>query len=132
MSKSILAVAREVRQWAEDFQQEHPKAFPRDTLKGLCAVCAVRLFVCLQRAGHKPTYVENGWHAFVLCRGWVVDIAATQFGDKFDPVCMIPQTEAEESFWELMTTTTHLNTVLHLLHAWSDNRAAPFLNDILC
>lgn len=66
------------------------------TLGGLCAVASDVLIRAFAARGIEATLVhgkfhcngwkDGGWHCWVECNGYVVDITASQFGAQFPPV----------------------------------------------
>lgn len=131
--KAISSIVSEVREWAEALQRKHAYRFPRLDLANMCSVCALRLFIRLQREGYAPVYAQSHCHAFVLCNDLVLDVTATQFGLGLGQICILPEIESKEyDFWEVETTSKHLNTVLHIVKQWPswDRYIAPFLNAV--
>ena len=75
-----VAIARSVRQWAEDLAkttEEYP-----DSLGGLCAIASAELFNRLKGAGFDNTLIAyTDKHVYVVLDGYVIDVTATQFGN---------------------------------------------------
>jgi hypothetical protein len=74
----ITDVAYRVRYFGELFQQGHCREFHPD-LTGMCGICAYFLFRALKKKNLHPAFSSNHCHSFVIIKGFVVDVTATQF-----------------------------------------------------
>lgn len=88
----IKRIARDVRVWAEKLQEEQQQW--DDNLGCMCVIASYELFKRLHKARLDPTICfadcDNYGHAFIRCRGYVVDVTATQFARKIDKVSIVP------------------------------------------
>lgn len=75
--QKVRAIGRETRAWAERVAKRTGE-YPRD-LCGMCAIAAGRLHKELRKAGFESVLAANSGHCFVLVKGYVVDVTATQF-----------------------------------------------------
>lgn len=85
--RKCLNAARRARRAVERYRDEYNRA-NKDLqicadLEGLCAIASVKLFNELQKEGIKATIVEGDCHAFVMYKGYVIDVTAEQFGEPF-------------------------------------------------
>lgn len=74
----ITKIMKRVRKWAEKVQAQNPYSYGAD-LCGLCAVASKELARRLQKHGYKCQLACNDFHCFVLYKGRVLDVTATQF-----------------------------------------------------
>lgn len=75
----VARIAEQVREWAENYQRQHPHDY-FDNLCGLCGKASAVLCHVLQRAGIPAIVCSNNCHAFVMVDNyWLVDITSTQF-----------------------------------------------------
>ncbi len=78
----VLAIAKKVRSWAEEKALEWE--FPSD-LMGMCAIASAKLHESLKHAGFPSKIGYNPDHCFVIYKGFVLDVTATQFKEE-EPV----------------------------------------------
>lgn len=76
MRSKLYNAARRARRWAEKNRQSY---YCTDDMCGLCGVAAVKLWEELRKDGIKAQIACHDYHAFVLYRGYIVDVTATQF-----------------------------------------------------
>jgi len=75
----LATILRETRAWAEEVQAQFPFDYG-DDLCGLCAVASKELFTRLKANGFKDVLIAcNDCHCFVIYKGRVLDVTATQF-----------------------------------------------------
>lgn len=84
--KRIKVIASNTREWAEKYAAENynensGRHFQQD-LNGMCAIASAELYKRLTRAKIPAVICENKKHCFVMCRGYVVDVTATQFSNQ--------------------------------------------------
>lgn len=77
----ITQLAEKAREWAEKEQEKNPKSFKKN-LTGLCAKANSYLFSLLKENQIESHIVINNYHCFLLYEGYVIDVTATQFGEK--------------------------------------------------
>jgi hypothetical protein len=105
-TQDIKEIAIQARAWAEDYQLKHPKHFP-ECLASLCAISSAYLSHKLTQNNIDNKIVvcdtDRVIHCFVICNDYIVDITATQFGNKFKAVEIknIKDVNLKETnFWE--------------------------------
>ncbi len=64
------------RNWAEDTRD---RVHAPSDLMGMCAIASAHLHRVLKDVGVKTTIAANDGHVFLLLRGCVLDVTATQF-----------------------------------------------------
>lgn len=74
----LFGIAKKARAKCERVNNKHD-LFP-DTLDGMCGIASAYLFKELKKHKLNPTLAENSSHCFILCKGYIVDITASQFG----------------------------------------------------
>lgn len=85
MKELLIRIAKETRTWAENLYNHKTLLGNKDWYQGLggmCAICSVELADRLKKVGFSPNIAKNDTHVFVLCDGYLIDITATQFGQK--------------------------------------------------
>jgi hypothetical protein len=117
-AKDIKEIAIQARAWAEDYQLKHPKHFP-ECLASLCAISSAYLSHQLTQNNIENSIAfcntDRVAHFFVICQDKIIDITATQFGNKFKAIEIRDLEEIdlkETNFWE---TTYIFNTPSELL-----------------
>jgi hypothetical protein len=96
----IREIATVARAWAEHRNEQLDYAYDND-LGGMCAIASAHLLTQLHGAGFKAAHaVGNHGHYFVMWRGWVVDITASQFS-KPDVYIVRHRDLSEEGEWKI-------------------------------
>ncbi len=95
--------------------------FPYD-LCGLCAISSVELFIALRKAGFRIQVVKADGHAYVTWKNYIIDITATQFGQK-NRVCIIPiqyarQKEKNYWWWKKGRASGNLTEIRRIFRSW--------------
>ena len=94
-------IAKSARAKCERVNNKHD-LFP-DTLDGMCGIASAYLFKELKRYKLNPTLAENNNHCFILCKGYIIDITASQFG--YRRVVVEEKEELEgDGWWEVENT----------------------------
>lgn len=88
--RKVYNAARRARRWAERNWQSY---YCDETFCGLCGVAAAQLLTELQKDGIYAKIACSDEHAFVLYRGYVIDVTATQFGEPKILIKPYPQEE---------------------------------------
>jgi hypothetical protein len=95
----IIAIARAVREWAEERAAQFGDSDPQ--LSCYCAIASAKMSLMLNEAGIKHrigyAYAPIGGHMFILIDGWIVDVTATQFGE--DEKILVRHTHATRLPW---------------------------------
>ena len=80
--KQLYNIAKEARDWTENFAQLYPRYYSSD-LDGLCAIGTSYLSSLLTKNNipHKIAIYEeeDSGHCFIVCDKKIIDITATQF-----------------------------------------------------
>jgi hypothetical protein len=94
IKKVLYQEAKTVRNWA----LSHENAYR--SLQGWCVKCSYKLFKKLRQKKLNPTFCASKYHCFVLCDDFLIDVTATQFGEK--PIIVEKfSKEHEERFWDI-------------------------------
>lgn len=72
-------IIEDTREWAEELAFEHPNCYTED-LCGLCAIVSKELYARLTAQDFVCEIAYNDRHCFLIYRGKVLDLTATQFG----------------------------------------------------
>lgn len=84
--KDLFKIAKTVRKQA--YNKAHK--YYGEELTGYCARGSAMLWTALVKAGLSPVIClarsQDGDHVFVMCENYIVDVTATQFGER--PVCI--------------------------------------------
>lgn len=115
----LFIQAKAVRQWCEGLAVASGK--DHATLAGYCSIAAYELMCRLQADPELQTevivFAKSDFHAFVLVRGLVVDVTATQFVNT-DPVegvwIMDLSDEPDAGVWVATETASTPAEVLNL------------------
>lgn len=91
-----LKIAKEIRKWGE---KEDKKVMNEGDLSCLCEECSSRIYKKLLRMGFDPIYAHNIWHCFVILDGWIIDVTATQFGEK-EKIFIRKYGKLKSKFWK--------------------------------
>jgi hypothetical protein len=89
MDKAIIDVAKQCRKWVEN----HAKAIDicnDPDLGGWCAIASAHLHDQLVERGFSSRIAYNSHHCFVIVGGHIVDITATQFGERYKKIHVQP------------------------------------------
>jgi|SRR5689334_11094793 len=91
-----IRIAKKIRRWAVKYRKIG--YFP-DDLEGMCGIAAVALMRALERHGMQARIGLSNCHAYVIYKGYVLDVTATQFGKA--PVVCRRQRDIyiEEDWW---------------------------------
>ena len=113
--KRILKIATNVRLWGE----ENNKSGLDEGLSGLCGICSYEIFMRLRKAKLAPQIVFTTGHVWVFCKGFVVDVTATQFDDSLPCVvvekyqsipckhnCILKNNQGR-AYWKTKQSTRH-------------------------
>lgn len=76
--RKVYNAARRARRWAERNWRSY---YCHEDMCGLCGVAAARLLIELRRDGIHARIACSDEHAFVIYRGHIIDVTATQFGE---------------------------------------------------
>jgi hypothetical protein len=96
--RKIRRLARKVRRWADEYVARSYDY--SDDLCGMCAICSTKLWHLLREHGYKARIVMAVGHVFVVYRGYLIDVTATQFLGNCGPVVLRPwKRDAEPYFW---------------------------------
>jgi hypothetical protein len=74
----LKQILQETRQWAEQYAFDNDYS---DDLLCMCSIVSKELFERLKQYKYKCQLAYNYKHCFVLYRGYILDLTATQFGD---------------------------------------------------
>jgi len=96
VTKELRKIATKVRKQAEDLQDE-TKHWCGD-LGEMCAIASMMLYKRLKKEGYRPAIVVGFGHVYVYCKGYFIDITATQFGPY--PKVIVRKEMPNEDFWE--------------------------------
>ena len=91
----ITTIARQVRK--EVVKRNKLIGMFEKNLCGLCAIASAKLFDELRQNGFRPWLVRTGCHTFIECLGHVVDITATQFGNR--TICILPKPKTVQAWY---------------------------------
>ena len=106
---NVHAVAKATRKWAD--KNKHKNDFP-DDLCGMCAIASAKLHDDLREKGITDAEIAyNEGHCFVLWKGLVFDVTATQFGKK-QKVFVAPFEDVKEERWYKIERTFVTSTAL--------------------
>ena len=123
----IRAIAHRVRKWAEKLQEQRGERGMWDENLGcMCGICAYEIFKRARRAGMRCRIAMSCHHAFVIYHGRVVDVTATQFGNRYPKVVVRRLKGSNDSIWkvrQIFRTTKALR--IEMKH-W-ENQQNPFL-----
>ena len=100
----ILAVATDVRYWAEQFSEDNDMD---EDLCGMCAIASAQLFFRLQSEGFTPQiriWYRDGAtgeaHVFLMVEDYVLDVTATQYpAFRNQPVVFMHEAEARVHYF---------------------------------
>lgn len=74
--RHIRNIVRRVRCWAD--RKAVVANFPSN-LNGFCAIGSRKLYQELRKAGYRPRLAYKNQHCFVIIKGYIADVTATQF-----------------------------------------------------
>lgn len=103
MKELLTKIAKETRKWAENLYNHRHLLGNKDWyqgLAGMCAICSVELADRLKKEGFSPSIAKNGNHTFVICDGYLIDITATQFGQKRNVTIIKHTRMPKQLYWE--------------------------------
>ncbi len=88
MLPKLIQIARKTRKWA----MRNRKYFPKK-LTGMCAIASHRISKHLsdEKIHHKIVVTDE--HVWIEVGYYVIDVTATQFGNKFPPVLVVGRNE---------------------------------------
>jgi hypothetical protein len=113
--KKIVHIAQNARKWADRARHVREyNEFPND-LECFCAIAATHLFLLLKKAKLKPCICANDEHVFVKCSGYIIDVTASQFGEK--DVCVRKdngqyQSGERQNHWFCVTSHTSVKAFM--------------------
>lgn len=117
----VLKIAKEVRLWCEEKAKQWN--FP-SCLTGLCAIGSAKLHESLKNAGFSSMIGYNSNHCFVIYKDFVLDVTATQFGEK-SPVMIAPRKQ-----WRFHKEERLFSNIIDLKHfqqqtGWVESQRVP-------
>ncbi len=115
----IKTIARRVRKWAEKLQHDRPSLWST-SLGGMCGICAYEIFKRARRAGIRCRVAMSCHHAFVLYRGHIIDVTATQFGGSEYPKVLFRKLadDEEDGCWEVTAIFDTVKAVRKEMNKW--------------
>lgn len=120
--KNLNKQARKVREWAI----QHEKAF--NNLSGWCAICSFKIFEVLKSQKLDPEFCivnkDYGSHCFVICKDYLIDVTATQFGVKQEVFIKKLNQVKKRWFWDLEDITRYKNKkdIMLELNKWPSDQ----------
>jgi hypothetical protein len=129
IKETIVKEATEVREWA----MKKSVWFDNDSdLCGWCAICSTAIFKRLYNKGLNPTFVEAYFsdlrnseaHCFIICKGYLVDVTATQFSPSYDPVIVrkYDDSDGKKWFWKKQNEAKTIGAIRSMLKEWDDDQ----------
>ena len=95
----LKKVATQVRQAFENISRQEYPYLKEHSLSGYCCRASAQLFLAAKRHGIEGVKIVVGHgHVYNVYQGHIVDITATQFGEK-DPVYIKPFNEYFKTSW---------------------------------
>lgn len=139
--RRIKRIADNVRMWAEEMQDRNQRW--DEDLSCMCGIASYELFKRLKRAGLKPTMCfANVGHAFIQCKGYTIDVTATQFYGMYykdsedeeslgewEAVEIRPADEAPKAaqFWDVYIKAKGDKAILKIFEDWPAYQVHPTL-----
>lgn len=130
--QEIFDIATDARGFMQHFAKNNPHIGDVRTLACYCAIAAAHLFTALKENGFDAKVAVNDLHAFVLVNKgkYIVDVTATQFGDEYPEVVLMPlnATLRYETFWKPQKTFTDLTRVREhqVRRQWAEEQRVVF------
>jgi hypothetical protein len=125
-------IAKQVRIFCEKYREQ--KKLWKEDLGGMCAIASYLIFDILKENEYEPTLVHAeinpiGGHCFILCNDYLIDVTATQFGEK-EKVIVKKYSELEQKdFWKRNTFINSKKGIQSLVNGWGFQQD-PFALDI--
>lgn len=116
LQAKIYRIAREARKNTEDIQ-ERELIWPED-LSEMCGIASKTLYDKLVLNGYRPGIVVAHSHVFVYCRGYFIDITATQFGEY--PKIIVTKSLEDEDFWDIIGFMREEKDIKKFFKDWPD------------
>jgi hypothetical protein len=91
-TKMLIKLAHKVRDAFEEISQK--ESLPTN-LCGLCLRSSVQLFLAAQYFGINIQVIGGDGHCYTMCDGHIIDVTATQFGEK-ERVLVVPPNRVSE------------------------------------